>query len=159
EDKGDAGRILRSHGVERAALMKVIEEMRSGARVTVQNAEETFQALSKYSRDLTELARKGKLDPVIGRDDEIRRTIQVLSRRRKTQPVLIGELGVAKPGVVEGLGQRIVSGDGPEALKNKRLVGLALGAMLAGVRYRGEFEERLKAGLREIEKSEGQIIC
>jgi ATP-dependent Clp protease ATP-binding subunit ClpB len=159
EDKQEAGRILRSHGVERKALLKVIEEMRAGARVTAQNAEETFQALSKYSRDLTELARKGKLDPVIGRDDEIRRTIQVLSRRTKNNPVLIGEPGVGKTAIVEGLAQRIVSGDVPETLKNKRLVGIDLGAMLAGAKYRGEFEERLKAVLREIEKSDGQIIC
>jgi ATP-dependent Clp protease ATP-binding subunit ClpB len=159
EDKQEAGRILRSHGVERKALLKVIEEMRAGARVTTQNAEETFQALSKYSRDLTELARKGKLDPVIGRDDEIRRTIQVLSRRTKNNPVLIGEPGVGKTAIVEGLAQRIVSGDVPETLKNKRLVGIDLGAMLAGAKYRGEFEERLKAVLREIEKSDGQIIC
>ena len=158
EDKQEAGRILRSHGVERKALMKVIEEMRAGARVTTQNAEESYQALSKYSRDLTELARKGKLDPVIGRDDEIRRTIQVLSRRTKNNPVLIGEPGVGKTAIVEGLAQRIVSGDVPETLKNKRLVGLDLGAMLAGAKYRGEFEERLKAVLREIEKAQGQIV-
>src|SRR5262250_3178174 len=158
EDKQEAGRVLRSHGVERKALMRVIEEMRAGARVTTQNAEETFQALSKYSRDLTELARKGKLDPVIGRDDEIRRTIQVLSRRTKNNPVLIGEPGVGKTAIVEGLAQRIVSGDVPETLKNKRLVALDLGAMLAGAKYRGEFEERLKAVLREIEKAQGQIV-
>ena len=158
EDKQEAGRILRSHGVERKALMKVIEEMRAGARVTTQNAEESYQALSKYSRDLTELARKGKLDPVIGRDDEIRRTIQVLSRRTKNNPVLIGEPGVGKTAIVEGLAQRIVSGDVPETLKNKRLVGLDLGSMLAGAKYRGEFEERLKAVLREIEKAQGQIV-
>ncbi len=159
EDKGEAGRILRSHGVSREGLMKVIEGMRAGARVTSQNAEESYQALSKYSRDLTELARQGKLDPVIGRDDEIRRTIQVLSRRTKNNPVLIGEPGVGKTAIVEGLAQRIISGDVPETLKNKRLVGLDLGAMLAGAKYRGEFEERLKAVIREIEKSSGQIIC
>ena len=132
--------------------------MRAGARVTSQNAEESYQALAKYSRDLTELAREGKLDPVIGRDDEIRRTIQVLSRRTKNNPVLSGEPGVGKTAIIEGLAQRIISGDVPETLRNKRLVGLDLGAMLAGAKYRGEFEERLKAVLREIEKAEGQII-
>ena len=132
--------------------------MRGGSRITDQNAEENFQALDKYAQDLTELARKGKLDPVIGRDDEIRRAIQILSRRTKNNPVLIGEPGVGKTAIVEGLAQRIVSGDVPETLKNKRLVSLDLGAMLAGAKYRGEFEDRLKAVLKEIEKAEGQII-
>ena len=158
EKEGDAGRILRSHGVNKDDLQKVIEQMRGGSRITDQNAEENFQALEKYSIDLTERARKGKLDPVIGRDDEIRRTIQVLSRRTKNNPVLIGEPGVGKTAIVEGLAQRIVSGDVPETLKNKKLVGLDLGAMLAGAKYRGEFEDRLKAVLKEIEKSDGQII-
>ncbi len=158
EKMGDAGRILRSNGVTRDDLEKVITEMRGGSKITDQNAEENFQALDKYAQDLTDLARKGKLDPVIGRDDEIRRTIQILSRRTKNNPVLIGEPGVGKTAIVEGLAQRIVSGDVPETLKNKRLVSLDLGAMLAGAKYRGEFEDRLKAVLKEIEKAEGQII-
>ncbi|QYO66469.1 ATP-dependent chaperone ClpB [Leptolyngbya sp. 7M] len=158
EKDGDAGRILRSNGITREDLEKVINDMRGGSRITDQNAEENFQALEKYALDLTERARKGKLDPVIGRDDEIRRTIQILSRRTKNNPVLIGEPGVGKTAIVEGLAQRIVSGDVPETLKNKRLVSLDLGAMLAGAKYRGEFEDRLKAVLKEIEKAEGQII-
>src|SRR5215216_4977641 len=158
EKDGDAGKILRQHGIVKEDLLKVIEQMRGGSRITDQNAEQNYQALSKYARDLTELARKGKLDPVIGRDDEIRRTIQVLSRRTKNNPVLIGEPGVGKTAIVEGLAQRIISGDVPETLRNKRLVALDLGAMLAGAKYRGEFEDRLKAVLKEIENAQGQLI-
>jgi ATP-dependent Clp protease ATP-binding subunit ClpB len=158
EKDGASGRILRQHGVSRDDLLKVINEMRGGSRITDQNAEANYQALSKYAKDLTDLARQGKLDPVIGRDDEIRRTIQVLSRRTKNNPVLIGEPGVGKTAIVEGLAQRIVSGDVPETLRNKRLVGLDLGSMLAGAKYRGEFEDRLKAVLKEIENAKGQIV-
>src|SRR5215208_1947925 len=158
EKDGASGRILRQHGVNREDLFKVIEQTRGGVRITDQNAEANYQALSKYAKDLTELARKGKLDPVIGRDDEIRRTVQVLSRRTKNNPVLIGEPGVGKTAIVEGLAQRIVSGDVPETLRNKRLVGLDLGSMLAGAKYRGEFEDRLKAVLKEIETAQGQIV-
>lgn len=158
EKGGEASKILRSNGVKHDDLLKVIEQIRGGARITDQNAEANFQALEKYAQDLTDRARKGKLDPVIGRDDEIRRTIQVLSRRTKNNPVLIGEPGVGKTAIVEGLAQRIVSGDVPETLKGKRLVSLDLGSMLAGAKYRGEFEDRLKAVLKEIEGANGQII-
>jgi len=158
EKEGAAGRLLRQHGVNRDDLLKVVNEMRGDSRITDQNAESNYQALSKYAKDLTDLARQGKLDPVIGRDDEIRRTIQVLSRRTKNNPVLIGEPGVGKTAIVEGLAQRIISGDVPETLRNKRLVGLDLGSMLAGAKYRGEFEDRLKAVLKEIENAKGQIV-
>ncbi len=160
QDKsGAAGRILASNGVTPEAIYKALVEVRGSQRITDANPEEKYQALQKYSKDLTDLARKGKLDPVIGRDEEIRRVVQVLSRRTKNNPVLIGEPGVGKTAIVEGLAQRIVAGDVPEGLKGKRLLGIDIGAMVAGAKYRGEFEDRLKAVLREITESEGEIIC
>jgi len=160
QDKdGAAGRILRQHGVTPEAIYRALVEVRGSQRVTDPNPEEKYRALERYSRDLAELARKGKLDPVIGRDEEIRRVMQVLSRRTKNNPVLIGEPGVGKTAIVEGLAQRIEAGDVPEGLKGKRVVALDIGALVAGTKYRGEFEDRLKAVLREITESEGQIIC
>ena len=156
---GAAGRALAAGGVTPDAIYKALVDVRGTQRVTDPNPEEKYQALQKYSRDLTEAARKGKLDPVIGRDEEIRRVIQVLSRRTKNNPVLIGEPGVGKTAIVEGLAQRIVAGDVPEGLKDKRLVALDIGAMVAGSKYRGEFEDRLKAVLKEITEAAGQIIC
>jgi ATP-dependent Clp protease ATP-binding subunit ClpB len=152
------GKLLRKHGVDKGNILKVLASIRGSQRVTDPNAEEKYQALKRYARDLTELARRGKLDPVIGRDDEIRRVVQVLSRRTKNNPVLIGEPGVGKTAIVEGLAQRIVAGDVPESLKKKQMVALDLGGMLAGAKYRGEFEDRLKAVLREIEESAGSIV-
>ncbi|HZB29742.1 MAG TPA: ATP-dependent chaperone ClpB [Streptosporangiaceae bacterium] len=157
-DGGPMATLLREYGASPQALLDAFEKVRGHARVTSENPEDTYQALEKYGIDLTASAREGKLDPVIGRDAEIRRVIQVLSRRTKNNPVLIGEPGVGKTAVVEGLANRIVAGDVPETLKNKRLVGLDLGAMVAGAKYRGEFEERLKAVLNEIKNSEGQIV-
>lgn len=158
ETKSSAGRILRSNGADKANLMRAVESLRGGRRVTDQSPEEKYQALEKYGIDLTQSARAGKLDPVIGRDEEIRRVIQVLSRRTKNNPVLIGEPGVGKTAIVEGLAQRVVAGDVPDGLKDKRVIALDMGALLAGAKYRGEFEERLKAVLEEIRSSEGQII-
>ncbi|PYM32741.1 MAG: ATP-dependent chaperone ClpB [Candidatus Rokuibacteriota bacterium] len=156
---GAAGRILAQHGATPDAIYKALVEIRGSQRVTDPNPEDKYQALQRYARDLTELARKGKLDPVIGRDEEIRRVIQVLSRRTKNNPVLIGEPGVGKTAIVEGLAQRIVAGDVPEGLKGKTLIALDIGALVAGSKYRGEFEDRLKAVLKEITESDGQIIC
>src|SRR5437773_3083351 len=152
-----AGEALRAHGARKERLLEALGEIRT-APVTGENPEDTLQALEKFGRDLTQAAEDGKLDPVIGRDEEIRRVIQVLSRRTKNNPVLIGEPGVGKTAIVEGLAQRIVAGDVPESLRDRRVVALDIGALLAGSKYRGEFEERLKAVLKEIQEAQGQIV-
>jgi ATP-dependent Clp protease ATP-binding subunit ClpB len=157
-DNGPAGKLCKEFGLNRARLESVLKDVRGSQRVTTQNPEATYEALEKYGRDLTQLAAQNKLDPVIGRDEEIRRVIQVLSRRTKNNPVLIGEPGVGKTAIAEGLANRIVRGDVPEGLKNKKLVSLDMGALIAGAKFRGEFEERLKAVLKEVTSSDGAII-
>jgi len=158
EDKGKAGQLLRDNGISHDLILTALKDVRGNQRVTSQNPEDTYQSLKKYGKDLNELVKAGKLDPVIGRDEEIRRVLQVLSRRTKNNPVLIGEPGVGKTAIVEGIAHRIVSGDMPENLKSKRIVSLDMGALVAGAQFRGQFEERMKAVIKEVESSNGEII-
>src|SRR5215472_4435535 len=155
---GDTAKRLSALGVKKDTLLKALKEVRGSTRITDPNPEDKYQALKRYTRDLTDLARRGKIDPVVGRDEEIRRVIQVLSRRTKNNPVLIGEPGVGKTAIVEGLARRIHMGDVPEGLKNRRLVALDMGALIAGAKFRGEFEERLKAVLKEVQEAAGEVI-
>ncbi|MGI9568829.1 MAG: AAA family ATPase, partial [Desulfobulbia bacterium] len=157
-EKGAVTDLLQKNGIGKDAFLQALVSIRGNQRVTDPNPEEKYQALEKYARNLTDVAKQGKLDPVIGRDDEIRRVIQVLSRRTKNNPVLIGEPGVGKTAIVEGLAQRIINGDIPETLRNKQVVSLDMGALIACAKYRGEFEDRLKAVLKEVQKREGEII-
>jgi ATP-dependent Clp protease ATP-binding subunit ClpB len=157
-DKGDCNKVLKEMGLSEAVIMKILQEIRGSQRITDQNPEDKYQALKRYGRDLNELAQLGKLDPVIGRDEEIRRVLQVLSRRTKNNPVLIGEPGVGKTAIAEGLAHRIIDGDVPENLKRKRIISLDMGALIAGAKFRGEFEERLKAVLKEVTDAQGAII-
>ncbi len=158
DDKGPAGDALRAAGASPEAILQALASVRGGARVTDPDPESKYQALAKFGRDLTQLANAGKLDPVVGRDEEIRRVIQVLSRRSKNNPVLIGEPGVGKTAIAEGLAQRILAGDVPDSLKDRRLIALDIGALIAGAKYRGEFEDRLKAVLREVSEAEGKVV-
>src|SRR6202521_2742381 len=158
QDRDPAGQLLKKHGASHEAILQALTSVRGTQRVTSQNPEATYEALEKYARDLTELARRSKLDPVIGRDEEIRRVMQILARRTKNNPVLIGEPGVGKTAIVEGLAQRIVSGDVPEPLRQKRVIALDMGALVAGSKFRGEFEERLQAVMEEIRRAQGEII-
>jgi ATP-dependent Clp protease ATP-binding subunit ClpB len=158
EDKGKAGQLLRDNGISGDLMLASLKEVRGSQRVTSQNPEDTYQALKRYGNDLNYFVKTGKLDPVIGRDEEIRRVLQVLSRRTKNNPVLIGEPGVGKTAIAEGIAHRIVSGDVPENLKTKKIVGLDMGALVAGTQFRGQFEERLKAVIKEVQQSNGEII-